>query len=826
MDATIDFESRSPIDIKKCGSYVYWEHPLTEVMMLSVKVDDGDTQVWIPPQFRKYHDTEVSDADLKTIIKTAEVIIAHNAGFERRGFAHGMKKYGFDALPLEKIRDTSSQALMCAFPRDLDSAAKYALGGKEKKDDAGHRLMLAMSRPRTFTKVDAEKWLPQLVERGYLPSGSTWQQAKKFQSDFLAEYSNTGKGDAWLEEHFIVYRENEADFKRLVEYARQDVVVERALYNHLPKIPESELRVYQWSETVNDRGVMVNVPMVKSIKETIAQYSRILLEEAVELTEGKVKSMKAPMSIKAWMEEQGYSVDSVDKEAVKYLLSLELPDKVRRFLEIRQKLGKSSIAKYDALLNFSRTDERFRGGFVYHAAGTGRFGGSGVQVQNLPRISETNGMSSKKEVPHYEDAELLGSGDIDMIEMFWKDPMTLAADCIRYMLRAPEGKRFISADYSAVECRGLAWLAGEEATLEAFRQKKDIYKQTASGIYKIPYEQIDGGGKGPQRQIGKTATLACFAEGTEVRCPYGYFPIERFIFGMLVFDGEEWVMTEGAIYKGRKECVCVDGVWVTEDHIYYVDGEPVEAKNLPHYGRLTCDVYDLVNCGDKHRFVIKGKKRDWVVSNCGYGGGWGAMLRFGADKMGLTEEEGKEIVRAWREANPNITKLWYDLQKASMKAMRLKRRRIHVRNNISFYAGDKFLTMRLPSGRDLFYPYPEVQLCDMPWEDADGNQAQKEMVTCMFLTAAKQWVRRPLSHVTLTENLTQATCRDLLVHSAFNLEAAGYPIVMHVHDEVVCEVDENFGSLEELERVMSEIPSWAEGFPLAAEGWINWHYQK
>ena len=719
MDVTIDFESRSPIDIKKCGSYVYWEHPLTEVMMLSVKVDDGDTQVWIPPQFRKYHDTEVSDADLKTIMKTAEVIIAHNAGFERRGFAHGMKKYGFDALPLEKIRDTSSQALMCAFPRDLDSAAKYALGGKEKKDDAGHRLMLAMSRPRTFTKVDAEKWLPQLVERGYLPSGSTWQQAKKFQSDFLSEYSNTGKGDAWLEEHFIVYRENEADFKRLVEYARQDVVVERALYNHLPKIPESELRVYQWSETVNDRGVMVNVPMVKSIKETIAQYSRILLEEAVEITEGKVKSMKAPMSIKAWMEEQGYSVDSVDKEAVTYLLSLELPDKVRRFLEIRQKLGKSSIAKYDALLNFSRTDERFRGGFVYHAAGTGRFGGSGVQVQNLPRISETNGMSSKKEVPHYEDAELLGSGDIDMIEMFWKDPMTLAADCIRYMLRAPEGKRFISADYSAVECRGLAWLAGEEATLEAFRQKKDIYKVAASGIYKIPYEQVDNGGKGPQRQVGKTATLAL-----------------------------------------------------------------------------------------------------------GYGGGYGAMLRFGADKMGIDEEEGKEIVRAWREANTNITKLWYDLQKASMKAMRLNRRRIHVRNNISFYAGDKFLTMRLPSGRDLFYPYPEVQLCDMPWEDADGNQAQKEMVTCMFLTAAKQWVRRPLSHVTLTENLTQATCRDLLVHSAFNLEAAGYPIVMHVHDEVVCEVDENFGSLEELERVMSEIPSWAEGFPLAAEGWINWHYQK
>lgn len=719
MDITIDFESRSPIDIKKCGGYVYWAHPLTEVMMLSVKIDDGPTRVWIPPQFRGLKDTEISDEELKQAMANADVVIAHNAAFERNGFKYGMTRFGFSPIPLEKIRDTSSQALMCALPRDLDSAAKYGLGGKEEKDATGHRLMLAMSKPRAFTKAEAIPLLPLLVERGFLPADATWQQAKKFQSEFISEFSLTGVGDQWLCENLIRYREGKEDYLRLVEYARQDVVVERELYKSLPRIPDAELKVYQWSETVNDRGIMVNIPVVKGIKNAVAGYAERLQQEALELTDGKVTSMKSPIAIKAWLEEHGCMVDSIDKGSVEYLLTLDLDPKVRRFLEIRRKLGKSSIAKYDALLNFSRTDGRFRGGFVYHAAGTGRFGGSGVQLQNLPRISESNSTSFKKAAPHFEDAEMLASGDTDLVEMFWKDPMILASDCLRYMLRSPKGKRFISADYSAVECRGLAWLAGEESTLQAFREGKDIYKQAASGIYHIPYEEVDGGGKGPQRQIGKTAVLAC-----------------------------------------------------------------------------------------------------------GYGGGWGAMLRFGADKMGLSEEEGTNIVKAWRESNPNVTKLWYDLQKKSLEAMKFRHKRIPVRDNISFYAGNNFLTMRLPSGRDLFYPYAEVSDCEMPWEDANGDVAKKKMVTCMFLTMAKQWVRRPLSHVTLTENLTQAACRDLLIHSAFNLEKAGYPIVMHVHDEVVCEVPEDFGSLSELEEIMARTPDWAKGFPLKAEGWVNWHYQK
>lgn len=1085
MDITIDFESRSPIDIKKCGGYVYWAHPLTEVMMLSVKIDDGPTRVWIPPQFRGLKDTEISDEELKQAMDNADVVIAHNAAFERNGFKYGMGRFGFSPIPLEKIRDTSSQALMCALPRDLDSAAKYGLGGKEEKDATGHRLMLAMSKPRAFTKAEAIPLLPLLVERGFLPADATWQQAKKFQTEFISEFSLTGVGDQWLCENLIRYREGKEDYLRLVEYARQDVVVERELYKSLPRIPDAELKVYQWSETVNDRGIMVNIPVVRGIKKAVAGYAERLQQEALELTDGKVTSMKSPIAIKAWLEEHGCMVDSIDKGSVEYLLTLDLDPKVRRFLEIRRKLGKSSIAKYDALLNFSRTDGRFRGGFVYHAAGTGRFGGSGVQLQNLPRISESNSTSFKKAAPHFEDAEMLASGDTDLVEMFWKDPMVLASDCLRYMLRSPKGKRFISADYSAVECRGLAWLAGEESTLQAFREGKDIYKQAASGIYHIPYEEVDGGGKGPQRQIGKTAVLACLAGDTEVLTDKGWCAITDVTLTHKLWDGVEWVQHEGVFYSGLKKTVEMEGITLTPDHslfdgtlwrlainylreprclrsglsfgassylmlsltdtikniercviksaVYIADtrlgiggtgfsnaiaASVSNARRVPEglskqdlnanltalnrglklansllsrqksgVGRATIDariiaslcsvvaellrigssktilgmdeqldalralelklgeliatlcrtglcrytrirgfsrswpasrttrcigavtlnaraisttasagsssastiyakllriispcliavkkairltestmtgitksatcasrhdtsklstsdasissktnspsyenVYDILNAGPRHRFLIRGKNKKAVMAgNCGYGGGWGAMLRFGADKMGLSEEEGTNIVKAWRESNPNVTKLWYDLQKKSLEAMKFRHKRIPVRDNISFYAGNNFLTMRLPSGRDLFYPYAEVSECEMPWEDANGDVAKKKMVTCMFLTMAKQWVRRPLSHVTLTENLTQAACRDLLIHSAFNLEKAGYPVVMHVHDEVVCEVPEDFGSLEELEEIMARTPDWAKGFPLKAEGWVNWHYQK
>ena len=201
------------------------------------------------------------------------------------------------------------------------------------------------------------------------------------------------------------------------------------------------------------------------------------------------------------------------------------------------------------------------------------------------------------------------------------------------------------------------------------------------------------------------------------------------------------------------------------------------------------------------------------------------MLRFGADKFGLTEDEGTAIVKAWREANNKIVEFWYSLTRASVDAMRSPGERFYAGKYISFQKRGKFLTMRLPSGRDLYYPFPKLEDVEMPWS-TEAKPAFKKVVTAMTQNMAKQWVREPLSHVKLSENATQATCRDLLVNTMQNVTAAGYDIVMHIHDEIVAEIDEGKGNLAEFESLMTKLPEWAKGLPLKAEGWIGKRYRK
>lgn len=719
---TIDYETRSPIDIKKCGAYAYAASKYTEPMMLAVKCDEDDAKMWIAKRFRHLMDTEVRDDELAYLINSAEVLVAHNAFFERSITRFHMP---FD-LPLEKVRCTMAQACMCGLPRDLDSAAKIVSGGKYLKDKDGHTLMLSMSKPRRLVKSDCEELIPILNNLGYPLERSEWKKIQVMQKNLLETISLGKKPeDERLIPYFLVYRESQEEFVRLVEYARQDVRVEYMLYTTLPKIPESELKVWQLDQQINDRGVQVDVRNAGGIVKTLDDYTDTLEDEALAITDYQVTSVKSPSSILAWLGTNGVETMSIDKETIKYLLTLDLDPKVRKFLELRQALGKSSVAKYDTLLAEAFYDGRCHGLFVYHGAGTGRWAGAGVQPQNLPRpagkknLVDATMFGKDDEVYADElDAAMLASGDLDLVRMFWKDPMVLSADLIRTMFMAPEGKEFVCADFSAVEGRGLAWLAGQTNKLEAYVGGLDAYKVAASGIFKIPYEAVDGGGKGDQRQIGKTAELAC-----------------------------------------------------------------------------------------------------------GYGGGYSALLRFGADKLGINEEEGTAIVKAWREANNKIVEFWYALTRASVDAMRSPGERFYAGKYISFQKRGKFLTMRLPSGRDLYYPFPKLEDVEMPWS-TEAKPAFKKVVTAMTQNMAKQWVREPLSHVKLSENATQATCRDLLVNAMFNVTEAGYDVVMHIHDEIVAEIDEGKGNLAEFESLMTKLPEWAKGLPLKAEGWIGKRYRK
>lgn len=718
---TIDYESRSIIDLKKYGVWLYAGSPYTDVLVLSLKVDEDPAFVWVPKRFRSLRETDVPDEDLQKLVDDAEVVVAHNAFFERCMTRFKLK--GILDLPLRKVRDTAAQAGMSSLPRHLDGLSKVVTKGKFVKDMEGNAVMRKLMAPRSLVKADMTDVRRILTNAGYCKGEETDSRIKEIRKNLIVKFSKGEPVPKNIYDAIFIYNEDPNLFKRMAEYSKQDVEVEYRMYRLLPKLPPDEQETWFLDQIINDRGVLVDRESAIGIKNTIESYMKSMSKEALKLTNGEVTSMKSPVSIVSWLEKHGICTNSISKENVKDILKDDsLDENVRKFLEFRQFLGKSSVGKYDTMVAQSAIDGRCHGLFVYHAATTGRWSGSGVQPQNLPRPA---GKDNAVDLPKGEDIEvsaldgrILASGDLDLCRRFWKDPVVLSSDLIRTMFSAPQGKDLICADFSSVEARGIAYLAGEEKTLEGFRKGLDVYKVAASGIFHVPYESVD---HDHQRKIGKTAVLAC-----------------------------------------------------------------------------------------------------------GYGGGWDAMLRFGADKLGLSKEEGLGIVKAWRESNSHVVSWWYALTRNCMRAAEARGSKVYMEHGIVFQIIGDFMTIRIPSGRMLFYPFPKIEDVEMAWSTPDNRQ-YKRMVTAMTENSKKMWVRAPLSHVKLSENITQAFCRDLLRNAMFRIEThknPKYDIVMHVHDEVIAEVNEGEGSVKEFEDLMSMSPKWASGMPLKAEGWRGKRYRK
>ena len=336
-------------------------------------------------------------------------------------------------------------------------------------------------------------------------------------------------------------------------------------------------------------------------------------------------------------------------------------------------------------------DERLRGMFMYHGAGTGRWTGRIVQLQNLPRGT----------FPDVDWAiELFRNHDLDMLSMFYGDVTPAAATCLRGMLIPAEGHDFVCADYSSIEGRVLAWLAGEESALDVYRSGRDPYKVAAAAIYHTSYDEVTKA----QRQRGKVAELACGYQGS------------------------------------------------------------VNAFNAM-----------AVNYG-----------------------------------VNLPEDEVREIVGKWRDSRPVTVRFWYSLEKACTRAVE-EPGSVWTCGKIRFKVSDGFLKMRLPSGRVLWYASPRIALKEMSWGE------QKAVVAFDGVDSkTRKWGQQYLYGGLLAENATQATARDLLVNGMFAVEAAGYPIVLHVHDELVAEV----------EKLMCRLPDWGKDIPVKAEGWRGKRYKK
>lgn len=476
-------------------------------------------------------------------------------------------------------------------------------------------------------------------------------------------------------------------------YNKRDVEAEMSIQERLAKfpVPDSVWEDYRLDQEINDRGVKLDMELVRCAIEADVRSKADLTRLMREITE--LDNPNSVAQMKQWLCDNGLETDTLGKKAVAELLKT-VPEPLGRALSLRQQLAKSSVKKYQAMENAVCADGRARGMFQFYGANrTGRWAGRLIQMQNLPQ----------NHLPDLEQArELVKHGDFAVLELLYDSVPEVLSELIRTAFVPEDGCKLVVADFSVIEARVIAWLAGEHWRNEVFATRGKIYEASASQMFRVPIEEITKGS--PLRQKGKIAELAL-----------------------------------------------------------------------------------------------------------GYGGSVGALKAMGALEMGLQEDELQPLVTAWRSANPNIVRLWWDVDRAAMTAVR--ERILTETHGIKFGCQSGMLFITLPSGRRLSYVKPRI----------GTNQFGSPCVTYEGVGGTKKWERLESYGPKFVENIVQATSRDIL---AYAMQAQSHcDIVMHVHDEIVIEADPRM-STKVLCEQMSRTPPWAKGLLLRADGYETQFYKK
>lgn len=448
----LDFESRSEVDIFKCGAWVYAAHHTTEVLCLAFAFDDCAPHLVTYDQLQegRYLGFDVCP-DLEELIerlKGGELITAHNALFEQCIWHHHMvKKYGMPEIPIEQWRCSAAKAATHALPRSLKNVGA-ALNTATRKSDYGHRIMMKMCKPRTPSKNNPSKWF-----------------------------------------------DDPEDFEKLYEYCANDVEAEMAVDNELDDLIPQEQKLWFLDQKINLRGVNIDLDAVDAALELVEKYTKEQIEVIKKISNGYLDGVSRRLRVMQWVEAQGISMTGYTKEEIQEVLSRDnIPDKVRQILTLRLQLGKTSIKKYTAMKQAASDDGRIRDTLMYHGASTGRWSGKLVQMHNIPRgtIKDT-GMC----------IEIMKQRDLASFEMLYPDVMEAISSCIRGMITAREEHSLYVADYSAIEARVLLWLADDKPGLLKFYKGEDLYVEMSKIIY--AKEKISK----KERQLGKAAILGC-----------------------------------------------------------------------------------------------------------------------------------------------------------------------------------------------------------------------------------------------------------------------------------------------------------------------------
>ena len=779
-----DIETFSSQPLPKCGVYRYSQAPDFQILLVTYGYNDEEL---ITIDLAR---GEHLPPDFLAALEDPNVLkIAHNAAFERVCFSRYLGHW----LDPHQWRCSMVMASYMTLPLKLADVA-VALNLTERKMEEGKDLIRFFSVPCKPTKANGGRTrnLP-----GDAPD--KWELYKK--------------------------------------YNRQDVETERAVFNALLKhpMPESEWELYALDQIINDRGVRIDKQLVHSALIVDSEFTQKAYQRAQEIT--GLENPSSVVQLKAWLADQDMPMETLAKKVVQEKAK-NAEGIVAELLRLRLELSKTSVKKYEAMARTVCKDGRIHGVTQFYGASrTGRFSGRLVQLQNVPQ----------NHLPDLDTAKnVVKSGDEEMVEMLYGSVPNTLSELIRTALIPKDGCRFLVADFSAIEARTLAWLAGEEWVLEEFRGKGKIYEATAARMYHIPVDTIVKGNPNYEyRQKGKQATLACIAEGEPVLTNHGLKPIETVNMNDLLWDGKSWVSHEGVVYKGERNVITYEGLTATPDHIVWIEGQsdPVyfgiaaaRSAHLVQAGNGRCPirltgnhqpgealeplvypepglanqsiakVYDIRNAGPHHRFTVSGH----LVHNCGYGGGVGAMKNMGAT---MPDEELQDIVEAWRRANPHIVNLWAAMERT---ARRVTDEKITLQcGKLVFYWREVNMFIRLPSGRELCYQ----GIC------YTNNRFGNNSLGYYMPGSAGKMILTETFGGKLVENSIQGIARDILANSMLALERAGYRIVFHVHDEIL-EVPYGQGSLEDVCRIMGIPPAWAPDLPLRADGDELSYYRK
>lgn len=454
-----DIETYSPVNLTKSGMYPYATDSEFELLLFGYSIDSGDVHV-----IDLASGQQLPDEVLAALVDPGVVKWAHNAAFERVALSAWLRRHHPNLLTEEFLDPTQWRCTMIwsaylGLPMSLD-AVGAALDLDAKKDAAGKKLIRQFCTPAT----------PSVLN-----SGGTRN---------LPASDPTG----WAQ---------------FVEYNRRDVEVELAIHDRLSlfPMPDAEWDAYALDQAINDTGINLDRTLADAAVALDDQHRDATLARAQELT--GLENPNSPTQLKEWLTTHGCHIDSLAKADVEAALDTA-SGKVKEVLELRGDLAKSSVKKYEAMHNVAGADGRARGLIQFYGAGrTGRFAGRLVQVQNLPR----------NYLPDLDQARTLTrQRNLDALELLYDSVPDTLSQLIRTAFIPSAGCRFIVADYSAIEARVIAWLAGEESTLQAFRDGKDLYCETASRMFGVPVEKH--GVNAELRQKGKIATLACGYNGS------------------------------------------------------------------------------------------------------------------------------------------------------------------------------------------------------------------------------------------------------------------------------------------------------------------------